>query len=106
MKINIKPLSVNECYQGRRFKNKAYKAYERELMYKIPKQVIPKGKLKVSLMFGFSSKLSDVDNPVKNFIDVLQKRLGFNDRDIYEMTLKKEIVPKGKEFIEYEIKAL
>ena len=106
MIIHIKPLSVNECYRGRRFKTDKYKAYERELMYKLKPIKMPVGKLSVSIIFGFSSKLSDIDNGVKNFVDVLQKFHKFNDRDIYEMTLKKVDVPKGKEFIEYDIRPI
>jgi Holliday junction resolvase RusA-like endonuclease len=104
--INIKALSVNQCYRGRRFRTDKYKAYERELMYKLKPIKMPVGKLKVSIVFGFSSKLSDIDNGVKNFVDILQKRYKFNDRNIYEMTLKKVDVKKGEEFIEYEIQAL
>ena len=34
-RIEIKPLSVNECWQGKRFKTKAYTAYEKELLYRL-----------------------------------------------------------------------
>jgi len=104
MKVNIKPLSVNACWQGKRFKTPKYKAYEKELMYKLKPMDIPDGKIKVSLVFGLSSKLADIDNPVKAFIDILQKYHKFNDRDIYEMTLKKIDVKKGNEFIDYVIR--
>lgn len=104
MKVNIKPLSVNACFKGRRFKTDKYKAYEKELLNKLKPMDIPKGNLKVTLTFGVSSKLADIDNPVKAFIDVLQKYYGFNDRNIYEMNLKKIDVKKGKEFIEYDIR--
>ncbi len=106
MIIHIKPLSVNQCWQGKRFKTNKYKSYEKELMYKLKPMDIPKGNLKVTLTFGLSSKLADIDNPVKAFIDVLQKRYKFNDRDIYEMRLKKIDVKKGKEFIEYDIQSI
>ena len=36
MKINIKPLSVNKAWQGKRFKTKKYKAFETELLLKLP----------------------------------------------------------------------
>jgi len=102
-RIDKKPLSVNECWNGRRFKSDKYKAYERELLHRLPFFKVPDGKLKVSLLFGFSSKASDLDNPVKAFIDILQKKLGFDDKNIYEMTLKKVNVKKGEEFIEFDI---
>jgi Holliday junction resolvase RusA-like endonuclease len=104
IKINIKPMSVNEAWQGKRFKTKRYKEYERECMFRLPKKIdIPDGNLKVSLLFGFSSKLADADNPVKCFIDVLQKKYGFNDNRIYEYSIKKIDVKKGEEFIEFYI---
>jgi len=106
MKVDIKPLSVNACWQGKRFKTPKYKAYEKELLYKLKPMVIPGGKLKVSLVFGLSSKLADIDNPVKAFVDVLQKKYKFNDRDIYEMNLKKIDVKKGDEFIKYDIRPI
>jgi len=56
--------------------------------------------------FGFSSKLSDWDNPIKPFQDILQKRYDFNDRDVFKATVEKELVKKGNEFIEFSIKSL
>lgn len=103
MKINIKPLSVNECFQGRRFKNQKYKNYETELLYKLPKIKLPEPPFEIILKFGLSSKLSDIDNPLKPFIDILQKRYLFNDKDIYMLVVEKEIVKKGYEFIEFSI---
>ena len=106
MKINIKPLSVNECFQGRRFKNIKYKKYEKELIFMLPKLQIPAGKLEITIIFGFSSSASDWDNPIKPFQDILQKRYGFNDSRVYKATVIKEIVKKGQEFIEFDIKPL
>ena len=106
-KINIKPMSVNSAWQGKRFKTKRYKDYERECFFALPEGlVIPDGKIKVSLVFGFSSTLSDADNPVKCFIDILQKKYKFNDNKIYEYSIKKVDVQKGDEFIEFNIKDL
>ena len=103
MLIKIKPLSINQCWQGRRFKTKVYKSYESELILKLKNTKISNGKLKLIITFGFSNKLSDIDNGLKPFIDILQKKYKFNDRMIYELIVKKEIVKKGKEFIEWEI---
>ena len=62
------------------------------------------GRLSISLRFGVSSKNADVDNPIKPFLDILQKKYGFNDRQIYLLTVEKVDVPKGSEYIEFEIK--
>ena len=50
--------------------------------------------------------MSDVDNGAKPFIDILQKKYGFNDNQIYELHLYKEIVDKGNEFIDFSIQTL
>jgi Holliday junction resolvase RusA-like endonuclease len=102
-KINIKPLSVNQCWQGRRFKTKLYKQYESDVLFMLPKIEIPKGELCVKLYLGLSNKLNDIDNSIKPFLDILQKKYGFNDKDIYQLHVYKLIVPKGNEFIQFEI---
>lgn len=101
--INIKPLSVNQVWQGRRFKTDAYKSYETEMLYKLPNINLPPPPYSIYFEFGFSNKLSDIDNPVKPLTDILQKRYGFNDRDIYEMRLVKKIVTNGNDYIKFEI---
>lgn len=106
MRIKIKPLSVNDAWRGKRFKTPQYKTYEKVLGFMLPKLEIPEGKLKIELTFGFSSKASDWDNPIKPIQDILQKKYGFNDNRIYEAVVKKEIVKKGKEFIEFNITKL
>ena len=103
MLIKIIPLSINKCWQGKRFKTKVYKSYETELLLKLKNIKISSGKLKLIITFGFSNKLSDIDNGLKPFIDILQKKYKFNDRMIYELIVIKEIVKKGEEFIEWEI---
>ncbi len=106
MRIKAKPLSVNQVWQGKRFKTKTYKLYELEIKSLLPPISIPDGHLSVIFHFGFSSPLSDLDNPVKPFMDILQKKYGFDDRRVYKLVLTKEIVKKGKEFIEFDIKQL
>ena len=107
--INIKPLSVNEAWQGRRFKTDKYKRYENALLFSLPHFTDftgfdAKDKLSITMEFGFSNKASDIDNPVKPFMDILQKKYGFNDKNVYELILKKRIVPKGGESIAFNIK--
>jgi len=103
IKINIKPLSVNDAWKGRRYKTDAYKVYEKALAYVLPKIDIPEGNLKIEIIFGFSSKGSDWDNPIKPFQDVTCKKYGVNDNRIYEANIKKEIVKKGEEYIKFKI---
>lgn len=101
--IDIKPLSVNEAYQGKRFKTPKHKSYGKELMYKLPKIKLPEPPYKMTIEYGFSTKLADIDNPNKPFLDFLCKKYKFDDRDIYELHLFKKIVPKGKEYIKFTI---
>lgn len=105
MRINIKPLSVNKARQGKRFKTKAYKDYERMLLLMLPKAIDIQNPESMQLIVkrGFSSPLSDVTNPIKLFEDILQKAYGINDRYFYRVILEKEIVKKGQEYIEFEI---
>ena len=105
IKINIKALSVNSAWQGRRFKTPAYNSYQKEVLLKLPKIKIPKAPLNVYICFGLSSKLNDIDNGLKPFIDCLVKKYGFDDRDIYYLEVEKQIVEKGKEYIEFKIES-
>lgn len=105
-RVNIKPISLNEAYRGRRFKTDALKAFKFNVGIQLKNMEIPKGNLQVNICFGFSSKGSDIDNAVKAFLDVLQNKYNFNDNKVYKMILEKQIVSKGQEFIDYEIKKL
>ena len=104
--INIKPISANIAFKGRKFKTDKYVGYEKELLLKLPNFRLEKRKLKLSVVFGFSSKLQDLDNSIKQTQDVLVKKYGVDDRYIYELNLRKEIVPKGYEFIDFSFEYL
>lgn len=103
-KVGIKALSVNKVWQGRRFKTPEYKNYEKILMLALPRirqQIPDKTRLKLTLCIGVSSKNQDLDNVCKPFLDILQKKYQFNDRYIYEISMTKEDVKKGSEYIEF-----
>jgi len=102
-RINIKPVSVNNCWQGKRFKTKVYTNYETELLYRLPPMKIPDGKLHVIYHVGFSNASADLGNMEKPFTDILCKKYGFDDRLIYQFTMLKYVVKKGNEFIEFDI---
>lgn len=105
-RVFIKPISVNECWQGRRFKTKAYKSFEQEVLFTLKQIQLPNKPYELFIEFGLSNKLSDIDNGLKPLIDCLQKKYGFNDRDIYKMVIEKKIVEKGKEYFEFEINSI
>ena len=106
MRLDIKPLSVNDCWRGRRFKTKQYKDFEQSIILMLKPIKIPEGLLEIHLKWGFSSAGSDYDNPIKPFQDCLQKKYGFNDNRIKRAIIECEKVKKGDEFIEWELKEL
>ena len=104
--VNIKPLTVNRAWRGRKFKTPEYKAFEQELYYLLPKLKVPDGKLEVKYEFGVSSKNADYDNCIKQFQDILSKKYDFNDSKIYKAQIEKADVKKGQEYIKFSIKSL
>lgn len=102
IRLDIKPLSTNEAWQGRRFKTDKYKAFTRSMMLLLPNRKDVVAPSILTVRFGFSSPLADIDNPLKMLIDSLATKYGFNDRCIKELHVYSELVPKGGEFIEFE----
>lgn len=108
VRIKVKALSTNKAWQGRRFKTDTYKQFEHTLSYLLPlnlpniskQDIIDSKPLKIDFRYGFSSKLSDVDNPIKLCLDIMQKKYGFDDRNVFKVSAEKEIVKKGEEYIE------
>ena len=100
--IQTKALSVNECWQGRRFKTKKYEAYEKEVAALLPRKETIFGPKKVSLTFYLKELFrGDVDNLIKPVLDIIVKR-GYieDDRWIMELIVKKV---KGNSKIEIKI---
>lgn len=106
-KLNEKPLSINKAWQGKRFKTPAYKVYEEAILLQMPKAKIDTEQmLRIEFFFGFSNKASDLDNPVKLLLDLAQKKYGFNDKNVFELNVRKCLVKKGEEFIQMGIYSL
>jgi len=105
-KIQIKPLSVNQAWMGRRFKTKDFEKYTLDVWRLLPPVVeIPEGKLEIHFIFGLSNiNASDWDNPIKPIQDIIAKKYGFNDNRIYRGSAEKVEAFKGEEFIHFEIK--
>ena len=103
MRVNVKPLSINKAFQGRRFKTPEYNAYEKEVLLKLRPMKLPKPPYELQIEFGVSSPLADLDNFLKLFIDVLQKKYNFNDKLINKILAVKTKVNKGKEYIDFNI---
>lgn len=106
-KIKQKPLSQNIAFQGRRFKTPEYKRYQDTMLLLMPKKKIDSDQmLRIEFFFGFSNKASDLDNPVKLLLDIAQKKYGFNDKNVFELNVRKCLVKKGEEFIQMGIYSL
>ena len=108
-RCDIKPLSVNEAWLGRKRKSAKYRKYEAEvteLLATAEIEVPPTGGLGLCLEFGFSSSASDIDNPIKPFQDILQKVYGFDDKRIHELIVHKTKVKRGEEYILFDLYVL
>jgi len=103
--LQIKPLSVNECFKGKRYRTTKYDIFIRNCLLMLPKTILipDENNIKLAIEFGFSSKASDIDNCCKSFIDCLVKKYKVDDRFIYEMHVFKAIVKKGEEYIKFKI---
>jgi len=103
LRVNIKPLSVNLAWQGKRFKTPKYKQYQIDVLMLLRPFKMPEPPYKMYYEFGFSNSASDIDNPVKLFQDILSKKYGFDDKLIHEIRVIKTKVKKGQEYIEFNI---
>lgn len=106
--VNIKPLSVNEAWQGRRFKTYKYTKYEKEVLNLLPPtlKIYKIVKYRLNFEVAYSNSLCDIDNFLKPFMDILQKKYDFNDSQIYELLVRKSKVKKGEEYIKFDIQLL
>ena len=105
-KIPVKPLSVNEAWQGRRFATKAYNNFKRVVslfLNRIRAPQPPDTHLFAHYRWGQSNFGADVDNPTKPFQDVLFSHWNTKDHRVVFMLLEKVKVAKGQEFIEFHV---
>lgn len=90
--LNIKPLSTNAAWQGRRFSTKAKGAYENTLRLLLPKVSVVGGPY-YRVGFDFHLKnfaLTDYDNCIKVTQDCLVKRgIITDDRLIVDARIRK-----------------
>jgi hypothetical protein len=107
IKIDIKPLSVNEAYKGKRYKTNDYKRYEIAVLSLLPKKYdLPEPPYEIRFTFGFSSHASDWDNCIKATQDIISKKYKFNDKLIKRGVVEVDNVPKGSEYFTFEILSL
>ena len=102
VRLNQKPFSANKMhYMTRKADTKEYKKYKSEIFQAIGGNydIDPTDKYKLSLVVGYSSKLSDLDNAFKPLLDSMQRAMGFDDRQIFEIESLKDHTKKGEEYI-------
>ena len=107
-RIPIKPLSTNRAWQGRRFKSKAYKAWEQVVVVLLNrmKPHIPAGRVAFHFEVGVDPRF-DLDNAFKQTLDVIQKHHKvFDDKDVFEIHAYKKEVKRGDEYIEFHFASL
>lgn|SRR3990167_1042263 len=100
--ISIKPLSVNDAFQGRRFKTAECKQYEKDLWVLLPKKKRVEGKYSLTLDFFLRSPgRGDISNLVKILEDILVKK-GYveDDRYCYDLRVRKHKAPQDSIGIE------
>ena len=104
--IPIKPISINEAFQGRRFKTKKCKDFEKSFLDIAPKKKMITGLIEIQYEFYVKNhKQADYDNLIKITQDLL-KVCGYieDDRKIYKATVYK--IPSDDERIEVKIEPL
>lgn len=110
LKIPIHPVSINCCWQGRRFKTKDYLKYERDIFYLLREykrpEMLTNEPIKITFRFYLKSTTkSDADNFLKPIIDILVKQEFLkDDRYIQEYHIYK--VKSEEDYIEVEIDKL
>lgn len=106
IRVNINPMSVNAAWMGRRVKTQKYRDYEEVMLNLLDDYDVPEGgDLFILYQWGLSNAGFDIDNPIKPLQDILQTRYGFNDKRLVTMYVTKEKVKRGKEYIEFLIRA-
>lgn len=104
IRIDLKPLSVNDAYTGKRYSTEEKRIFNRQCDILLPNNYkIPEPPFQIYFKFGFSSKASDYDGPIKVVQDSIAKKYKFNDKLIRRAIIDTEYVKKGKEYFEFKI---
>ena len=122
--IPVKPIGINETYCEiikYKFDKKSgkMKPYADRVLTKKGKEFKVNSKkfiipallkstkyIQISLKYGFSNDMQDVDGPTKSCLDILADQLNFNDNIVKKYNVEKEIVSKGNEYWSYKIENL
>lgn len=97
MRINIKPISANEMWQGKKFKSPKYKAWREEFGYELLRTMDKHHrkefdcKVAINLrIFCKNADRSDIDNFIKPILDALvENKILKDDRLVNELEVTK-----------------
>ena len=109
--IPYKPLSINQAWQGKRYRTPLYTKFAIDvgrLIQRIrPQKPAPDAPVFAHYVWGFSNSQSDIDNPVKPFQDVLFDtwQMKAKDHQVQFMIIEKAKAKKGQEFIGFHVDA-
>ncbi len=103
VEIPIRAMSINRCWQGKRYRTSEFKKWQEAVYYLLPYQPAIKGNVSIELDFWVKSPLRmDLDNLIKATLDCLvEKNYIDDDRYIFELKCRKF---KGPEKIGIKIK--
>jgi Holliday junction resolvase RusA-like endonuclease len=103
VRLNQKPFSANKMHYAKFKKDtKEYREFKSDIYQLLGTQTydfLDTDKFKLSLITGFSSSLSDLDNAFKPLLDSMQLAMGFDDRQVFEIEALKDKVNKGDEYL-------
>ena len=105
--LNLKPVSTNKIWQGKRWMSKEGAQFKKDCITLLrAKQVklkpLEQGDMSIHFRFGLSRDM-DTSNCIKLVEDCIALALGVDDIRFRGMTATKERVEKGHEFIAVEI---
>ncbi|MEK6884139.1 MAG: RusA family crossover junction endodeoxyribonuclease [Nanoarchaeota archaeon] len=101
--ISIKPISINECWQGRRFMTSKYKDFTKDMLRVMPKRKMLSGNVELKITLYLKSLLrGDIDNFVKPIIDCMVKK-GWIEDDRFIQKLEVLKIKNEEESIGIEI---
>lgn len=104
IQIDIKPLSVNKAYRGRKFRTPEHSKFKKAMDRLLPKKIdLPEPPFTIHLEFGLSSSNADGDGPLKLTQDSIADKYGFNDKLIRKWVVEAFRCKKGEEFIRFRI---
>ena len=106
LRLQIKPLSTNRIYVGRKVKSSQARQFERDialLLAAYAKETeLPDGDLAIHFRFG-TTRQKDLSNNVKLLEDQIAKHYGIDDRRFAGHTAVRIPVPRGEEFVIFQI---